>query len=123
MTKEAALKAFFNSFGIPAYPSSAVPDDVIFPYLTYDPVTDAFESAPVGITVNLWYYTSQESPPNEKAREISKRIGTGGAVIPCDEGFIWLMRGSPWCQNLRDDSDRNIKRRHINISAEFLTAY
>lgn len=123
MTKEAALKAFFESFGIPAYPSSGVPDDVIFPYLTYDPVTDAWESGPVSITLNLWYYTTQESPPNAKARELSQRIGTGGAVVKCDEGYIWIKRGSPWCQNLRDDADRNIKRRYLNISAEYLTAY
>lgn len=123
MTKEAALKAFFESFGIPAYPSSAVPDDVIFPYLTYDMVTDAWESGPVGITVNLWYYTTQESPPNAKARELSQRIGIGGAIIKCDEGYIWLKRGSPWCQSLQDEADKNIKRRYLNISAEFLTAY
>lgn len=31
MTKEAALKQFFSGFGIAAYPSTAVPNDVVFP--------------------------------------------------------------------------------------------
>ena len=47
--------------------------------------------------------------------------GIIGATIPCDGGFIWLKRGSPWCQNLQDDTDQNIKRRYINVTAEYMT--
>lgn len=121
MTKEAALKQFFASFGLPAYPSTAVPKDVEFPYLTYDAPVSAWEDGEVGITANLWFYTSQESPPNAKAREISEAIGQGGKMIPCDGGYIWLKRGSPFSQPLRDEADPNIKRRYINISAEYFT--
>lgn len=121
MTKEAALKAFFSSFDIPAYPATGLPQDVVFPYLTYEPSTSAWDGGEVGITVNLWYFTTQESPPNAKARELSETIGLGGKVIPCDGGFIWLKRGSPWCQNLSDETDKNIKRRYINVTAEYMT--
>jgi len=121
VTKEAALKQFFSSFGITAYPSTAVPKDVVFPYLTYEVITSAWGAEPVGLTVNLWYFTTQESLPNAKARELSEEIGQGGAVIPCDGGYIWLKRGSPWCQNLTDETDPNIKRRYINVTAEYLT--
>lgn len=121
MTKEAALHSFFNSFGIPGYPSSAVPEDAVFPWLTYDLTTSAWDDGEVGLTVNLWYYTTDEAPPNAKARELSERIGMGGVLVPCDGGGIWLKRGSPWCQNLKDDADHNIKRRYLNITAEYLT--
>ncbi len=121
MTKEAALQSFFNSFGIPGYPSSAVPEDAEFPWLTYDLTTSAWDGGEVGITVNLWYHTTDEAPPNAKARELSKRIGIGGVVLPCDEGYIWLKRGSPWCQSLTYEEDTAIKRRYINITAEYLT--
>ncbi len=121
MTKEAALKAFFSGFGIPAYPSTAVPNDVIFPYLTYEVVLGAWESEPVSLTVNLWYFTTQESLPNAKARELSEAIGSGGKILPCDGGYIWLKRGSPWCRSLTDETDKNIKRRYINVTAEYLT--
>lgn len=121
MTKEAALHSFFNSFGIPGYPSSAVPEDAVFPWLTYDLTTSAWDGGEVGLTVNLWYYTTDEAPPNAKAREISAAIGMGGVLVPCDGGSIWLKRGAPWCQNLRDDADPNIKRRYLNITAEYLT--
>lgn len=121
MTKEAALHSFFNSFGIPGYPSSAVPEDAVFPWLTYDLTTSAWDGGEVDITVNLWYHTTDEAPPNTKARELSKCIGYGGIILPCDEGYIWLKRGSPWCQSLVYEEDPVIKRRYINITAEFLT--
>lgn len=42
-------------------------------------------------------------------------------MIKCDEGYIWVKTGSPWCQSLTDDTDKAIKRRYINITLEFLT--
>lgn len=120
MTKEAALQAFFEQF-LPSYAASAVPDDVEFPYLTYELITSAWEEGEVGLTVNLWYYTTSEAAPNAKVREISKAIGMGGALAPCDDGAIWLKRGSPWAQSLTDSTDEKIKRRYLNITAEYLT--
>lgn len=120
-TKAAALHEFFSGFGIPAYPVSSVPEDTVFPWLTYELITSAWEEGEVGIVVNLWYYTESEATPNAKAEEISKAIGLGGATLPCDDGLIWVKRGSPWCQSLRDDTDPLIKRRYINISAEYMT--
>lgn len=121
MTKAAALQAFFERFGIPAYPVSSVPDDATFPWLTYELVTGAWEEGEVSMTVNLWYYTSSEAIPNAKAEEISRTIGLSGISVPCDGGFIWLKRGSPWCQNLRDETDPTIKRRYLNVTAEYMT--
>lgn len=120
-TKAAALHEFFSGFGIPAYPASSVPEDTIFPWLTYELITSAWEEGEVGIVVNLWYYTESEATPNAKAEEISKAIGLGGATLPCDDGLIWVKRGSPWCQSLRDDTDPLIKRRYINVTAEYMT--
>ena len=121
MTKEQALYQFFNSFGIVGYRNTSVPDDVIFPYLTYDAPVSSFEEEPVSITLNLYYYTESEAEPDAKAEEIRKAIGMGGKVLPCDDGYIWLAWGSPWCQSLFDDTDATIKRRYINITAEYLT--
>ena len=97
MTKEAALQAFFEQF-LPAYAASAVPEDVVFPYLTYELITSAWEEGEVGLTVNLWYYTTKEVLPNAKAREISEAMGLGGLKIPCEDGTICITRGSRWCQ-------------------------
>ena len=120
MTKGAALQAFFSQF-MDAYAASAVPEDVTLPYLTYELITSAWDGGEVGLTVNLWFYTTSEAVPNAKAQELSDSIGYGGVTLPCDGGFIWLKRGSPWCQNLQDDTDPNIKRRYINVTAEYMT--
>ena len=120
MTKGAALQAFFSQF-MDAYAASSVPDDVTLPYLTYELITSAWDGGEVGLTVNMWFYTTSEAVPNAKAQELSDAIGYGGVTLPCDGGFIWLKRGSPWCQNLQDDTDKNIKRRYINVTAEYMT--
>lgn len=118
MTKGAALQQFFGRF-MTAYPSNAVPDDAALPYLTYDAVMDTWANS-VSITVNMWFHTTSEAVPNAKALELSDALGIGGVTLPVDGGMIWLKRGSPFCQSLADDTDKNLKRRYINVTAEFL---
>jgi hypothetical protein len=120
MTKGKALDAWFNQF-MTFYPSTAVPDDVTFPYGTYEAVFDNYTGGEVGLTVNLWFYTESEARPNAKAQELSEAIGSGGKLLKCDGGYIWIKRGSPWCQSLTDDTSPTIKRRYINVTAEYLT--
>lgn len=122
MTKGQALHSFFSGFDIPTYPTTNVPDDAAFPWMTYELITDTWEGGEVGITVNLWYYTESEAIPNAKAKEISESIGSGGIVLDLGGGeYIWLKRGTPWCQSLADSSDNSVKRRYINVTAEYLT--
>lgn len=120
MTKDKALYAWFSQF-LPAYPTSNVPNDAVFPWLTYELITGSWESGEITLTVNLWYYTESEATPNAKAQEIADAIGMGGCMVPYDGGAMWLKRGSPWCQNIADESDKNIKRRYLNITVEFLS--
>lgn len=121
MTKEQSLYQFFNSFGITGYRNTSVPNDVIFPFLTYDTPVSSFEEDPVSITLNLYYYTDSEADPDAKAEEIRQAIGMGGKLLYCDGGAIWLKWGTPWCQPLVDETNATIKRRYINITAEYLT--
>jgi hypothetical protein len=121
MTKEQALHQFFNQFGITGYRNTSVPDDVIFPFLTYDTPISSFEEDPVSITLNLYFYTDSEADPDAKAEQIRQAIGMGGVLLNCDGGAIWLKWGAPWCQSLVDETNRNIKRRYINITAEYFT--
>ena len=118
MTKGAALQQFFGQF-MTAYASNAVPDDAVLPYLTYDAVFDAWGGGAVSLTVNMWFHTTSEAVPNAKALELSDALGIGGVTLPVDGGLIWLKRGSPFCQSLADDTDKNLKR-YINVTAEFL---
>ena len=120
MTKGAALQSFFGGI-MTAYAASAVPDDATLPYLTYDLITSAWGSGEVGLTVNMWFRTTSEKEPNAAVDKLSKAIGLGGVQLQCDDGIIWLKRGSPWAQSLTDETDKTIKRRYINVTAEYLT--
>ena len=121
MTKAAAIYQFWNSFGLTAYEENTVPDDASFPYITYQLVTDSFDRE-ITLTASIWYRSESWAGINAKTEEISQKISRGGKVIPCDGGAIWLKRGQPFAQSMGDESDDLIKRKYINITAEFMTA-
>ena len=121
MTKAAAIYQFWNSFGLTAYEENSVPDDADFPYITYQLVTDSFERE-IPLTASLWYRSESWTAINAKTEEISQKISRGGKIISCDGGAIWLKRGQPFAQNMGDESDNLIKRKYLNITAEFMTA-
>lgn len=121
MTKEQTIHSFFASFGLPAYEESAVPDGAEMPRITYSVSTSAFLEGETALTGSVWYRSTSWRDANAKANEISTRIGQGGIVLRCDGGAIWLKRGTPFAQSVADDDDA-IRRKYINITAEFLTA-
>jgi len=119
MTVGSALNTFWSTFGLTAYASTSVPDDVVFPYLTYEYYTGMFEDGEVAAQVNLWYYTDSEAEPNAKAEALGQ-ILRGGYVVPVDDGAIIIRRGSPWCQSLTDEVSPTVKRRLLNVTYEFI---
>ena len=121
MTKAAAIYQFWNSFGLTAYEENSVPDEADFPYITYQLVTDSFDRE-IPLTASQWYRGESWTGINAKTDEISQTISRGGKIIPCDDGAIWLKRGQPFAQNMGDESDDLIKRKYLNITAEFITA-
>ena len=124
MTKEAALYHFWSSFGWAAYEANSVPtggNAPKFPYITYTVATDSIERT-VALTADLWYRGTSWAVVNDLAKRISEAISGGGKIISCDGGCIWLNRESPFAQNMSDPNDDLIKRKHINISVEFMTA-
>ena len=121
MTKAAAIYQFWNSFGLTAYEENSVPDEAAFPYITYQLVTDSFDRE-IPLTASIWYRSESWAGINAKTDEISQKISRGGKIIPCDGGAIWLKRGQPFAQNMGDESDDLIKRKYLNITAEFMTA-
>lgn len=121
MTKAAAIHQFWNGFGLEAYEENSVPVGAAFPCITYQLVTDSFDRE-VAASASLWYRSESWTAINAKTEEISQKISRGGNVIPCDGGAIWLKRGQPFAQSMGDESDDLIKRKYLNITAEFVTA-
>ena len=122
MTKAAAIYQFWNSFGLTAYEENTVPTDAVFPYITYQLVTDSFDSE-IPITASLWYRSESWTAINAKTQAISQRISRGGKIIPCDDGAIWLKRGQPFAQNMGDESDNLIRRKYLNLTQKYITSY
>lgn len=121
MTQTAALYKFFSGFNIDAYPNTGVPDEPTLPYLTYEVQQSAFNEGEVYITAQIWYKSDSEAKPNAKAQEIADAIGRGGRLISCDDGAIWIKRGSPWCIASNAESDVTLKLRQLNVTLEYLT--
>ena len=121
MTKAAAINKFWNSFGLIAYEENSVPDDAEFPYITYQLVTDSFDNETL-LTASIWYRGTSWVNANAKAEEISQTISRGGIFLTCDDGKIWLKRGTPFSQSMGDDTDDAIKRKYLNLIAEYFTA-
>lgn len=121
MTKEQALYNFYNGF-LTAYEENSVPENAALPYLTYNVITDNLGSGGTALTASLWYKGPSWTDIDAKRRTISASITRGGRMITCDGGAIWINRGQPFAQRMRDDTDASIKRILININAEFLTA-
>ena len=121
MTKAAAIYQFWSGFGLTSYEENTVPTDAAFPYITYQLITDSFDSE-VATTASLWYRSESWAGINAKTEAISQKISRGGKIISCDGGAIWLKRGHPFAQSMGDESDDLIKRKYLNITADFMTA-
>lgn len=121
MNTHQALYKWFNSFGIPFYTSDNVPDDVQFPYGTYEDIRNGFGDDSASITVRLYYYTTKNTDINAMADKIGKTLGIGGIQIVCAEGSMWITKGVPFCQPINDESDSSYKSRYINMNIEYNT--
>lgn len=112
-----ALTSFWNSFGMPAYDSSSVPDSAAFPYITFDVERDFFGQE-VMLTASVWYRDTSWEGIEQTVEAISQKIGRGGVWL---ESKIWLKRGTPFAQRIPDDDD-TIRRYMLNVTAEYMTA-
>ena len=124
MTKEQALYSFYASFGLTAYEQSSVPtgdDAPDFPYLTYTVSTGSFGDGDIMQSVSLWYRSTSWTEINAKASEMAAVLSRTGKLIRYDGGSIWLRAGKPFAQSMGDPDDGTIRRKLINIVAEFIS--
>lgn len=119
MTKSQALYEFFNGFGLSAYPTTSVPEEIKFPWATYENNIGNYGDQ-ISTTLQIWYHTDSEAVLNNKVDEISDAIGLGGKLVPFDEGAMWIKRGTPWSTPINQQSDNSIKGRSLNIEIDFM---
>lgn len=119
MDKEQALHSFWNSFSIPAYDETSVPDDAVEPYITYSVATGSLNDV-IGLTATIWYRGTSWAQVTQKKNEIAEYIGVGGKTIKLDDGYVWLCRGTTFAQRLSGQDDM-VRAYYLQLNAEFLT--
>lgn len=118
MDKYQALHWFWNSFGIPAYDESTVPDNHGDFYITYSAVTDSLDRA-LPMSANIWKRNATSwSDISQKAEQISDAL-IQVKTIPLDIGYLYITRGQPFAQRMEEEND-TVRRIYINIMAEYL---
>ncbi len=123
MTKGQAIQQFWEQFGWVAYDETTVPDDAPYPYITYSVQTDSFDST-VRLTASLWDRTYSWKNISEMAERIAQRIvKMYPPTIKIDGGRLYVSKGTPFAQRMREDSDDMVRRIILNVDFEFLTEY
>ena len=128
MDKAQALQAFWDSFGWTAIDEQSAYDEttiaqmnISYPYITTETATGEFD-APVALGADLWDRSTSWARITQKALEIEQEIGMGGKLVAYDGGAVWITRGSPFSQRMAAETGYDLRRIHININAEFLSA-
>ena len=116
-----AQDAFWNSFGIPAFEESTVPEDAELPYITYSAEYGFFEIE-TQLTASIWYKGMSWKDISKKATEIRDRIvSLQGSAIKVDGGYMRLyITTIPFAQRMADE-DATVRRIVVTIGAEFMT--
>ena len=127
--KEQAIYQFWSSFDIPAYEENSVPtyeegtgyEELSFPYITYTVSTDSIGNV-VLLSGRIMFRSSSWEAADKVAAQIAESL-EGHKVIKIDGGYVYLVKGSPFAQNMKDPEDASVRIKIINVLAEFLTAY
>lgn len=123
MDKIAAIQSFFSSF-LPSYEEHSIfsqPERPAFPYITYEGVFDDFGENDTPLTFSTWYREASWVNSVRMSLRISKAIPRPGYMIPCDEGYVLIIKTSPFGQRMGDDSDDSVKRTVFNLIVRFYT--
>lgn len=122
MNKAQAIQSFWESFGIPAYDETTVPETAKMPYITYNVSTDSLGNV-INMSASLWYYSRSWKDISLKADEIAEAIvNMNPPSIKLDKGRLYIAKGTPFAQRMQDEND-SVRRIYLNIQAEYLTAY
>lgn len=125
MDKAQALHTFWSSFGIPAIDEQSAFDSetleqlgIDYPYISYESATSDLDDV-LSLSADLWYHSTTWAEIERKGAEILAAIGRGGSIVFYDVGALWITRGNA---KRMESVDNSVRRLHITINAEFLSA-
>lgn len=124
-TKLQAINSFLSGFGLKAYEENSIyAEDVVIPlpYITYSVQFDNYRGHACPLIVTAWYRTSSPKPLEEIETAIAREIGIDGKVLPCEDGYILLKRGTPFAHPMDVPADKFVKRIIITLMADYNTS-
>ena len=107
----AALKTFFSGFGLPAYTTASVPDDVELPYIAYS-LAEPEWGQKATMYAQIWDRSPSNTMILQKADEIAREIGEG-KIIPMESGYLVIWPETPLIQLMVDGDFRSA---YMNLS-------
>ena len=123
MDKFRVLDDFWNSFEWPAYNEYSVPDDIHYPYITYNVTTSDLDHS-VSTYANLWDRSSSWENISLKTLEIEDYLTTmDPPTIRFDTGRLYITKGSPFSERMQEPNDEMVKRVYINVTMEYFSSY
>lgn len=120
VNKWQAIQSFWSGFGIPAYDETSVPDDAVYPYITYNAAVGEFEQM-TQLTASVWYRSSSWEGISNKVDEISESIYPY-KLLKVDDGYVYIYKGNPFAQRMADEN-YTLRRVYLILYAEFLSKY
>jgi len=100
------LKTFFSSFGLPAYTTESVPDEVVLPYITYQLVEPEWNQQ-ANMYAQIWYPQRQLADLLTTADQIVEAIGEGNN-FDIDGGHIVIYPSTPLMQLRADEYSQSV---------------
>lgn len=116
-----------NGKQIPAYQIGAVPDDAVFPYITFEPAQAAALSA-LPLVATVWVkYNGENSSAAVAQRSafleaVSRAIPQQGVILPLATGYLVLDRGSgDFLSTIVDDEDKTVLGGRVGYEVRYYT--
>lgn len=106
-----ALKDFFSGFGLPAYTTDSVPDDVELPYIAYSLAEPEWDQKAT-MYAQVWDRSKSNTRILQVADQITSAIFVG-KNIPMEDGYLVIWPESPLVQLMTDGDFRSA---YINLS-------
>ena len=90
-----------------------------YPYITYQVLIDDLDH-PVFPTASIYDKSSSWERADVLSNLISNRIQTMD-TIKLDNGRMFITKGTPFSQHMREEGDSSIRRIVLNLGIEFFT--
>lgn len=115
------IYTFLSGFGVPVYDENSVPEDAVFPYMTYNPIITDWDGSAL-MQVRLWDYPG---PDHSAGRiygivdQIGESIDSESKILPVGtHKYVTLAKGEPWVQ---PQPTPDVKARVIILNFEIST--